>query len=146
MAAFEVQQIYGVPCFISDKDEFLLDRIADTAKHFLQHEVMTLRPICTHLDCTQKVFNIGSFSFELLLLPGHTPGSVGYYLPDERMLFSGDVVFNEGGVGRTDFSYASPLKLAESLDVIRSLPSITTINPGHGDTFQLEMWINQSSV
>jgi glyoxylase-like metal-dependent hydrolase (beta-lactamase superfamily II) len=44
---------------------------------------------------------VGGLKFEILLCPGHCPGSVVLFERRERVLFTGDVLF-PGSVGRTD--------------------------------------------
>ena len=63
--------------------------------------------------------------------PGHTPGGVSYYFPDDGILFSGDTLF-AGSVGRTDFPGGSMSKLMESLKTLAALPAETVVVPGHG--------------
>lgn len=63
--------------------------------------------------------------------PGHTPGGVCYYLPDEKLLFSGDTLF-AGSVGRTDFPGGSMPALRASLAKLKALPDDTRVVPGHG--------------
>jgi len=64
--------------------------------------------------------------------PGHTEGSMSFYLPDERMLVCGDTVF-EGSVGRTDLPTGSDSALKRSIkEKIAVLPDFTYILPGHG--------------
>ena len=46
---------------------------------------------------------IGELTFEVLHCPGHSPGSVVYFSPDERLAIVGDVLF-AGSIGRSDFS------------------------------------------
>lgn len=38
---------------------------------------------------------VGGHTFELLHTPGHTPGQIAVYVPEERVVFTGDTVFNE---------------------------------------------------
>src|SRR4051812_19505381 len=45
---------------------------------------------------------VGGLAFEVLLCPGHTPGSVVLFAPEHRFCFMGDVLF-KGSVGRSDF-------------------------------------------
>lgn len=63
--------------------------------------------------------------------PGHTPGSVCYYLPEKGWLFTGDTLF-KGTVGRTDFPGGSNIKMQESLSKLAKLPNNTIVHPGHG--------------
>lgn len=85
------------------------------------------------LEAGQRV-EVGTWGFEVLHLPGHTPGHVGFYDSTHANLFSGDVIF-EGGIGRTDLPGASHPQLMESIrrHVLR-LPDDTRIYPGHGAT------------
>ncbi|RIH88134.1 Hydroxyacylglutathione hydrolase GloC [Meiothermus luteus] len=74
-----------------------------------------------HLD-----FGLG---LEVLFLPGHAPGHVGFYKPGH--LVSGDVLFR-GGIGRYDLPGADPKALFSSLQKLLQLPPDTVVYPGHG--------------
>jgi hydroxyacylglutathione hydrolase len=72
--------------------------------------------------------------FEILHLPGHSPGHVGFYLPQPGWLFSGDVLFANGGRGRTDLAGGDEVALQESIrDRLWPLPDATIVFPGHGE-------------
>ena len=47
---------------------------------------------------------LAGFEIDVVFTPGHSPGHVTYSIPDERVLFSGDVLF-QGSVGRTDLPF-----------------------------------------
>jgi hydroxyacylglutathione hydrolase len=66
---------------------------------------------------------------EVLFLPGHAPGHVGFYRPGH--LISGDVLFR-GGIGRYDLPGSDPKKLFASLQKLTELPPDTVVYPGHG--------------
>ena len=38
---------------------------------------------------------VGGHTFELLHTPGHTPGQIAVYVPEERAVFTGDTIFSE---------------------------------------------------
>lgn len=70
-------------------------------------------------------------AIQALHTPGHTEGSVCFHLPDEGLLFSGDVLF-AGTVGRVDLPGADPSAMERSLARVAELPPETRIFPGHG--------------
>ncbi|MDF3130199.1 MBL fold metallo-hydrolase [Kiritimatiellaeota bacterium B1221] len=76
-------------------------------------------------------FNIGPFTFETLFLPGHSPGSVAFHFPEEKLLIGGDVLF-KGSVGRTDLPGGNTAVLMNSLRRLAELPDDTRVIPGHG--------------
>lgn len=66
-------------------------------------------------------------------VPGHSPDSVCFYLPEQGLLFGGDVLFLDG-VGRTDFPGGSFQQLASGIEKhLWPLPDSTVVYPGHGD-------------
>jgi len=58
---------------------------------------------------------------EIIETPGHSPGDVCFYIPKEKILFSGDVIFHKGYIGRTDFPSSIPHKMQDSLDKLKKL-------------------------
>jgi glyoxylase-like metal-dependent hydrolase (beta-lactamase superfamily II) len=74
---------------------------------------------------------LAGLEIDVLLTPGHSPGHVTYSIPDERVAFSGDVLF-QGSVGRTDLPGGDWGTLLESIrGLVDGLPAETTIYPGH---------------
>ena len=63
--------------------------------------------------------------------PGHTEGSVCFYLPKEGVLFSGDLLF-AGNVGRIDLPGGDAKQMEASLARVATLPAATRVFPGHG--------------
>jgi len=69
--------------------------------------------------------------FQVLHLPGHTPGSAGFYDQAGGRLFSGDTLFR-AGVGRTDLSGGDEAALQRSLLRLFALDGNVAVYPGHG--------------
>ena len=65
--------------------------------------------------------------------PGHTPGSVCLYWEKEKVLLSGDTLF-QMGYGRTDLPGGDIGQLIDSLERLFLLPSDVRVYPGHGDS------------
>lgn len=68
---------------------------------------------------------------EAVHTPGHTEGSTSFYLPDEALLFSGDLPFR-GNIGRVDLPGGDPRQMEASLRRVSALPARTRVYPGHG--------------
>lgn len=68
-------------------------------------------------------------AMKVLLTPGHSPGSLSFYLEEEKILLSGDVVFF-GSIGRTDFPGGTPSLLRKSIDKLSQL-DVEYLVPGH---------------
>lgn len=74
----------------------------------------------------------GASSFEVIFLPGHSPGHVGFYHAGEKILLSGDVLFN-GSIGRTDLPGGDFNTLIESIhQKLFVLPDDVVVYSGHG--------------
>ncbi len=79
-----------------------------------------------------QTLQIGAFSFEVRLAPGHTPGHVMFYCQQAKVLFCGDVIF-QGSIGRTDLPRGSYQLLLESIhQQVLTLPDETRLMNGHG--------------
>jgi len=131
MAVGEIQLGVPAPFYIHKRDQFLIDRLETTAEHFLGHRPIVIPPQKTIFLPPEKL-EISHFKFNILYTPGHTPGSVCYYIESEKILFTGDTLFM-GAVGRTDLSYSSREDLASSLHLLARYPEETIIYPGHGE-------------
>lgn len=85
-------------------------------------------------DIKSKILNLKSSmsNFELLETPGHTPGSVCLYWPEEKTLLAGDTLFRMG-YGRTDLPGGDMRQLIASLERLFTLPFDVRVYPGHGD-------------
>lgn len=85
-----------------------------------------------YYEDNEKVSLCG-MEFKVLATPGHTPGSCCYYFESEKILISGDTLF-EGSVGRTDLPGGSTRKLNESIErKILPLDDKVKVYPGHGN-------------
>jgi hydroxyacylglutathione hydrolase len=89
-------------------------------------------PVPQHPLIAGESISVGELRFEVLQLPGHSPGHVGFYLQPQGWLFSGDVIFADGGAGRTDLMGGDESALDASIETVLRLPEETEIFPGHG--------------
>ena len=74
---------------------------------------------------------MAGLDIEVIFTPGHSPGHVTFSIPDERAIFSGDVLF-QGSVGRVDLPGGDWETLLASIrGLVDALPEDTTVYPGH---------------
>lgn len=82
----------------------------------------------------EEVLNLAGFSIRVFLTPGHTIGGCCYYIADEKILFSGDTLFQES-VGRTDFPRGSASDLIRAIrEKLMPLPDDVTVYTGHDES------------
>ena len=84
----------------------------------------------TRLVKDGDVISLLGMEIQVMETPGHTPGSVCYYIPDEEVLLSGDTLFCES-YGRTDFPGGSGSQMIQSIGRLLTLPEETMVYPGH---------------
>jgi glyoxylase-like metal-dependent hydrolase (beta-lactamase superfamily II) len=77
-----------------------------------------------------QVLHIGSMPVHVIHTPGHAPGHVCYYLPEQKVLVGGDLIICNA-VGRTDLPGCSERDLFASIRRIMQLPEDTHLLPGH---------------
>ena len=71
---------------------------------------------------------VGDRTFRILHTPGHTPGQVAVYVPEERVVFTGDTVFCEC---QTWLMTSNVDQWIRALDRIQAL-DVDHVVPGHG--------------
>ncbi len=78
-----------------------------------------------------ETLQLAGLDIEVLFTPGHSPGHVTFSIPDEAVVFSGDVLF-QGSVGRVDLPGGDGPTLMRSIrSLVEALPEETTVYPGH---------------
>lgn len=136
-AVEDVRNRWNIPVYIHENEkEWLLNpSMNGSARHPMQP--ISGKP-ADHLIQEEGVLTIGPFTIEILETPGHSPGSVSYYIKDIETVFSGDALFN-GGIGRTDLLGGDHATLIESIhNKLLSLPDHTIVLPGHGFSTTVE--------
>jgi hydroxyacylglutathione hydrolase len=81
--------------------------------------------------------NLADLRIEVVATPGHTEGHVTYAFPDEKVIASGDVLF-QGSVGRSDRPNGDHQTLINSIaTLLERYPDDTLVLPGHMATTTL---------
>ena len=84
---------------------------------------------------------VGKHEFELIHLPGHTASETAVFIPQERVVFSGDNIFHKV---QTFLHEALPDEWLDSLERLKQL-DVDTIIPGHGEVCSWEYIDEQAS-
>jgi hydroxyacylglutathione hydrolase len=119
---------FRVPVYAGKEEEALL---SDPSLNLSANlgEPVSIKEACW-LEDNQEISMLGRL-WQVISTPGHTPGSVCYYLEKEKVLFSGDTLFCES-YGRTDFPSGSSRALTRSIrEKLFILPEDVKVYPGH---------------
>jgi len=76
------------------------------------------------------VLDLGGSSWEVLHIPGHSPGSIALYNRPRGILIPGDTVYADYAIGRFDLHGASGEQLKASLSRLADL-DVDILLPGH---------------
>ena len=79
-----------------------------------------------------EALTLGGFSWQVLHIPGHSPGSIALYDSDRKILIPGDTVYADYAIGRFDLHGASGSQLRESLARLAEL-EVNVLLPGHNN-------------
>ena len=75
---------------------------------------------------------LGKDELKVLLVPGHSPGSLAFYSIENKFVISGDALF-KNSIGRTDLPGGNPEQLIKSIkEQLLTLPEETLVYSGHG--------------
>jgi len=127
-AAPELKAATGARLLLSEKEVGAVgDDLASVAYLFGQQ--------APHYEVDQTlkegmVLDIGEWKLEVMETPGHSQGSLCLYEPRAKVLFSGDTVFPDGNIGRTDMYGGSTSDLVASIERLTGL-DVEIMYPGH---------------
>jgi glyoxylase-like metal-dependent hydrolase (beta-lactamase superfamily II) len=113
-----------------EADAFLLAGLAEQGKRFGITDARNVTP--TRWMTEGDSVTVGKLTFNVLHVPGHTPGHLVFVAEPERFALVGDTLF-AGSIGRTDFPYGSHDDLITGIKTkLLPLGDDVTILPGHG--------------
>lgn len=124
----------GAPVGIHRDDEFIIEALTGRFGSRSGQEMPSLKPDFYLTEGELKPGTDFYFTLteqiEVIFTPGHSPGCVCFYLPEEKALISGDTVF-QNSIGRADLPGGNMEILAESIDKLSTLEGIELLLPGH---------------
>ena len=111
-------------------DDYLLESLPESTAKYGFPSSPAFEP--TRFLKEGEQVQVGGYVFEVLHIPGHTPGHVVFYCADVGLLVAGDVLFRES-IGRTDFPRGNHEDLIHNIrSKLFTLPPETQVIPGHG--------------
>ncbi len=130
MASQPLKEATGAPFWLHEDG---LDLLAGAPE---QMATFTGRPGITtaqpdHFIRDEEEIVVGSIRLRALYTPGHAPGHLSFYLPEGKLVFSGDSLF-AGSIGRTDLKGVNLDLLMDSIfSKLMVLDDETRVLPGH---------------
>jgi glyoxylase-like metal-dependent hydrolase (beta-lactamase superfamily II) len=130
MGVEALRQEFSIPVYVHEADQDLLENPDLNSGSMIGRSVSVT---ADHMVKDGEILNLAGFKIQVLHTPGHTPGGVCYYFPEEEIVFSGDTLFCDS-VGRTDLPGGSASDLVRSIrEKVFLLPDLTLVYPGHGE-------------
>ncbi len=131
MGVEALRERYDLKFAISSKDQFLLD--SSTPGSVIYGVKIGAMPKSIDIDLSeQQQVSFGNTTLQVIPTPGHTPGHVSLFEPEQKVLFTGDTLFKES-IGRTDLPGGDYSWIMRSiLDSLLPLGDDVKFFPGHG--------------
>jgi hydroxyacylglutathione hydrolase len=127
-----IKEKYKVPFFTHRLEDMVLRAVKTYAPNYgfaAYHETLPDKFIDE-----QDVISFGNTEWKILFVPGHAPGHIAFYDAREKVIFSGDVLF-ERSIGRTDLPGGNHAILIQSIhQKLFTLPDEVVVYSGHGST------------
>ena len=112
-------------------DLTFMQTLSQQAVQFIGYELDKQYPEVTQFVADGDELTFGTHTIKVIHTPGHSRGSVCFYISDENILLTGDTLFNRS-IGRTDLPGGSMMQIIQSLRLLAQMPDETIILPGHG--------------
>ncbi|GHU62109.1 MBL fold hydrolase [Clostridia bacterium] len=130
MAVPALQEKFHLPIFAGEDEAELLTR----SDWNFSDPALGIHIVADHWVKDEEVLSLADFTIKVITTPGHTAGSVCYYVEDEQVLISGDTLFL-GSLGRTDLPTSSTKDILDSImNKLLILPEEVQVYPGHDDS------------
>lgn len=126
--------LLNVPVYIDKKDAPFLSEPEMNCSSQMMADTM----FCTKTVSLDDSLSFGDTKIRIIRTPGHTPGSVCYLFENERIMFSGDMLF-AGAVGRVDLPLGNDTDMINSIKLLKTLDDDILVYPGHGYYTKMEI-------
>ena len=135
LASGEIKQATGATLCLHQDDHKLWELLETQCRLF--NVPYATVPLPDHWLRDEEKILLGGIEGVALHTPGHTPGSMSFYFPAERLLLSGDTLFR-GRIGRTDLWGGDYRAIEQSIrERLYTLQESTRVVTGHGPETQI---------
>lgn len=125
-----IEETFGIKAEANDGDWHWAETISERIARFGLRFDEEIPPLGRILHDGDEI-TFGNQTIKAISVPGHSPGSLAYYIPGENVVFTGDALFC-GSIGRTDFPDSNHEHLIGSIrEKLLTLPGDTAVYPGH---------------
>ncbi|MCM1262792.1 MAG: MBL fold metallo-hydrolase [Butyrivibrio sp.] len=125
----KLRELSGAPIYAYEEEKALCE---DAVKNVSERSGRAYTVVPDRYLKDGEEITIADMTCKLIATPGHTIGSCCYYFEDDKILISGDTLFQES-VGRTDLPTGSMSALVRSVkERLFVLPDDVKVYPGHG--------------
>jgi len=126
-------QTFGVLPKAHKDDEKMISNLKSQAMIFGIPVQVEPQNLGGYLDEKDEIC-FGNTTLQIFHIMGHSPGHLCFYNEKEKVLFSGDVLF-EGSIGRTDLPGGNFEQLITGIkEKLLTLPDETAVFCGHGNS------------
>lgn len=129
-AAADLKEFFNAK-IMCHKEDLTTLKLANKSATYYGLEPVKIPEIDEFLE-DNKVIDFFGSPIKVIHTPGHSTGSVCFYIQQDNILISGDTLFLES-IGRTDFPTGSFEDIIDSIEnKLYTLPDDTVVYPGHG--------------
>ncbi|MFW5755189.1 MAG: MBL fold metallo-hydrolase [Tangfeifania sp.] len=125
-----IREEFNIPFLAHPDDAFWVKKAIDQGKMF----GFDMKPVNSpdSFFSEDEKLKFGNTEFDIIHVPGHSPGHVVFYSEKEKILIAGDVLFH-GSIGRSDLPGGDHATLISGIkEKLFKLPDETKVYCGHG--------------
>lgn len=137
-----VKTKYKIDVYGNENDNYLVEAAVDSGRIYGME--ISENPTIDKFLNDGDIYKFGNSELKVMLLPGHTKGSLAYFSEKDGFVIVGDVLFN-GSIGRTDLPGGDLDILMNSIkSKLFTLDQNTVVYSGHGPETTIGNEINSN--
>lgn len=131
LASKDLKEMTGAPFWIHEDCVSMLETLPMQGKLFGLGNFPDAAKPDRLLKSEPEIIELGAIKLKTLYTPGHAVGHLSFYMPEHKLVFSGDTLFF-GSIGRTDLPGGNHELLLKSIrEELLPLGDEVKVLPGH---------------